>query len=597
MAIAVDDNAEVLAHMRAGSLDPDLAVALDLESDDLLHGRYALEKHIGTGMTSTVYAGYDLELERDVAIKRIKPEYQGSLLEAASAARVSDDNVASIFEVSQDGGYIIMELLSEERDHDISVPEEEEERRVIAKSAKDTRPTSLYEALRWVRDAAIGIAAAHRCNVWHGDVKPHNLLVLQYSRKVKLIDFGMASSVGRSRWCGTPEYIAPEVGRAFLARRTKQEAPKPHFDHAAIDMYGLGCLAYDLITNQRPRPTKVDRSALLAVAAQVELRAEWSALEHSRLEQALKSTPRFTKRMKTVWGRLPTRLANLLAPTLNEDPSKRGNPTEFVKQLTLYLSSKPLSTERRCYPLKIALWAKRYPSLALLIAGGIALIPLLLSLQYAAHQRDDLAKKSSQLEVKILNAEEKYESVVQRALDLDRRLVTALTELDGSKNKIIALTNDNNSVSAELGNTKVHILPKLNIAIAGLERARDALKKEVKTKADQIANGETAHAAALSEKDRQINALNDTVEERDGTINARNATISAKQNDIKSRDEQIRSRDDQINDLKRQIQSKDGQITELKAKAASGGSDGSASNGSAATGSAGTDSGSSNPSQ
>jgi len=47
--------------------------------------------------------------------------------------------------------------------------------------------------------------------------------------------------------------------------------------------------------------------------------------------------PRFTKRMKTVWGRLPTRLANLLAPTLNEDPSKRGN---FLSKIVLLYKKK-----------------------------------------------------------------------------------------------------------------------------------------------------------------------------------------------------------------------------------------------------------------
>jgi serine/threonine-protein kinase len=334
--IALDDPAARAEALRSGALSAETRAVLedcDVELDD----RYVLERELGEGSTSTVHAGYDLLLERDVAIKIVHREHDAVLREAASTATVSHGNVVHILDVRVgEPSYIVMELLSEGG--------------ADARSASAEAPRDLREALRWVRDAARGVAAAHVAGVWHGDLKPANLLVLPVSRQARLIDFGMASSAGRAQVGGTPELMAPEM----LAAMVRQEADAA-IDLTRVDAYGLGALAYALITGRRPRPTAARELA-------------------ARLVEAGRARPTFTDDLATRWDRpLGRRLAALLAPALAEDPAARPDAAGLADELDRYLARGAMSFERRRYALRAALWCRRYPSAVAAMLGAVVL--------------------------------------------------------------------------------------------------------------------------------------------------------------------------------------------------------------------------------
>jgi tetratricopeptide (TPR) repeat protein len=101
-------------------------------------------------------------------------------------------------------------------------------------------------AIGLLRQMCAGLAAAHRAGVIHRDIKPDNAMIVCDPKSgracLKLLDFGIASPVRRTserRTSGTPDYMAPEQieGRPFDGR---------------LDMYALGCTAYEMLTGQTP---------------------------------------------------------------------------------------------------------------------------------------------------------------------------------------------------------------------------------------------------------------------------------------------------------------------------------------------------------
>ena len=148
-------------------------------------------------------------------------------------AQVKSDHVVTIHQVGQDNEicYIAMELLEGEP--------------LDALLDRQTKP-SLSEALRIGREVAQALAAAHAKGLIHRDIKPENVWLEAPAGRVKLLDFGLARPqtvnirlTTSGIVVGTPAYMAPEQARAEnVDERT--------------DLFGLGCLLYELITGQTP---------------------------------------------------------------------------------------------------------------------------------------------------------------------------------------------------------------------------------------------------------------------------------------------------------------------------------------------------------
>jgi serine/threonine-protein kinase len=205
----------------------------------LLGSRYELLEKIGNGGMSTVYRAMDKVLKRDVAIKILRDEFTTDEefikrfeVEAQSAARLTHPNIVSIYDVGVEGNlyYIVMELIQGKTLKEIII----EERGPLP--------------WKWSVNVAIQIASAletaHRNNIVHRDIKPHNIIITE-DGIAKVTDFGIAKAVSNSTitafgtTIGSVHYFSPEHARGG-------------FTDAKSDLYSLGVVMYEMVTGKVP---------------------------------------------------------------------------------------------------------------------------------------------------------------------------------------------------------------------------------------------------------------------------------------------------------------------------------------------------------
>jgi hypothetical protein len=171
-------------------------------------GRYLLLARLGAGGMGVVYAAYDPELDRRVALKVLRHARAGTRLrdEARAIAKLAHPNVVAVHDVG-------------EVDEEVFVAMEH----VSGVTLRDwlATPRTPREILDVFVQAGRGLAAAHRAGLVHRDVKPSNILVDEDGR-ARVADFGLAreADTGAQGVAGTPGYMAPEqqAGEAVDAR-------------------------------------------------------------------------------------------------------------------------------------------------------------------------------------------------------------------------------------------------------------------------------------------------------------------------------------------------------------------------------------------
>jgi len=204
-------------------------------------GRYQLLGEIGRGQMGIVYRAFDPKIDRKVAIKTIQVEAMGSgmdavslrrrfVLEAQTAGRLSHANIATVYDVGEEGEttFIAMELV--------------EGRTLESYLATNSTPR-FDETLEILSQIAAGLDAAHAQGVIHRDIKPANILI-RADGQVKITDFGIArfsaTELTQTRTAvGTPSYMSPEqLAGEELDGRT--------------DLYALGVIAFRMLTGEKP---------------------------------------------------------------------------------------------------------------------------------------------------------------------------------------------------------------------------------------------------------------------------------------------------------------------------------------------------------
>jgi serine/threonine protein kinase len=206
---------------------------------ELIAGRYRIVEAIGRGGMGEVYRARDEVLGREVAVKLMSPVpdtvavSERFLREARAAARICDPHVVVSYDFGTHEGrsYLAMELVSGRTVGD-------ELRR------RGPFPAKLAEGI--VRQAAAGLAAAHRQGVVHRDIKPGNLLLAD-DGSVKIADFGIVrfldevttTLTSSGQIVGTSYFLSPE--------RALGKPAEP-----ASDVYALGCVLYQLVTGHPP---------------------------------------------------------------------------------------------------------------------------------------------------------------------------------------------------------------------------------------------------------------------------------------------------------------------------------------------------------
>ncbi|MEU6776165.1 serine/threonine-protein kinase [Streptomyces sp. NPDC046759] len=223
--------------------------------DRVIAGRYRLLSPLGEGGMGTVWRARDEVLHREVAVKEVRAPaglpasdvermYARLEREAWAAARVSNRNVVTVYDVAMEGGrpWIVMELV-----RGLSLADQLEAQGPLPPQRAAHIGAEVLSALR----------AAHGVGVLHRDVKPANVLLANDGRVV-LTDFGIASVEGSSALTmtgeviGSPEFLAPE--------RALGRTPGPE-----SDLWSLGVLLYAAVEGVSPFRYDTPLSTLRAV--------------------------------------------------------------------------------------------------------------------------------------------------------------------------------------------------------------------------------------------------------------------------------------------------------------------------------------------
>jgi serine/threonine-protein kinase len=206
----------------------------------LISGRYRLIAPLGDGGMATIWRAVDEQLDREVAVKLLRPQFSADpgftarfKQEARAAGGLSHPNIVGVYDYGTDGAdgdqYIVMELI---------------EGRDLSAILRERGALSVEDAVRIAIGVASALEVAHRKGIVHRDVKPGNILITD-GGDVKVTDFGIARAVAEASMTvtgttlGSVHYFSPEQARGDEVT-------------GASDVYALAIVLYEMLTGRRP---------------------------------------------------------------------------------------------------------------------------------------------------------------------------------------------------------------------------------------------------------------------------------------------------------------------------------------------------------
>ncbi|HGF7600221.1 TPA: Stk1 family PASTA domain-containing Ser/Thr kinase [Enterococcus hirae] len=209
-----------------------------IELGKKLNGRYQITGNIGSGGMANVFLAHDLILDRDVAVKVLRFDFQNDQTairrfqrEALAATELVHPNIVSVYDVGEEDNmqYLVMEYV---KGMDL--------KRYI----QTHYPVPYDTAVNIMQQILSAISLAHTHQIIHRDLKPQNVLI-DNEGVVKITDFGIAIALSETSitqtntMLGSVHYLSPEQARGSMA--TKQS-----------DIYALGIILYELLTGSVP---------------------------------------------------------------------------------------------------------------------------------------------------------------------------------------------------------------------------------------------------------------------------------------------------------------------------------------------------------
>ena len=273
---------------------------------DVLGGRYQIQKLLGMGGMGAVYKAHDLEVDRVVGLKVIRPDLAGNPAilarfkqELVLARQITHKNIIRIYDLNEADGvkFITMEYI-----------EGEDLRSILAGKGKLTPD----EAVSIILQVCAGLGAAHGENVIHRDLKPSNIM-RDASGRVVIMDFGLARSIqgdGMTQtgmMIGTMEYMSPEqaMGKDLDARS---------------DEFAIGLIFYELLTGFMP------------------FQAD------SAIASLVKRTQERVVPLSDVDNTIPPELSHIVCRCLERDPQERfASVEELAEELEIWQGKRPRS--------------------------------------------------------------------------------------------------------------------------------------------------------------------------------------------------------------------------------------------------------------
>ena len=209
----------------------------DVPENTVVDGRYRILHKIGSGGMADVYCAEDTHLGRRIAMKLLHRRFaqDGEFVErfrreASSAAGLQHPNVVGVYDRGEfdDTYYIAMEYC---------------EGRSLKDVIRAEAPLDVRRAIAITKQILLAARFAHRRNVIHRDLKPHNV-ILDDEDNVKVADFGIARAgasdiTQAGAIMGTAQYLSPEQAQG---RPVTQ----------ASDVYSIGVVLFELLTGKAP---------------------------------------------------------------------------------------------------------------------------------------------------------------------------------------------------------------------------------------------------------------------------------------------------------------------------------------------------------
>ena len=319
-----------------------------LEPGRVLGGRYEIVEKLGEGGMGAVYKARDLEVDRLVALKVIRPDLAGNPTilqrfkqELVLARTVTHRNVIRIYDLNEADGlkFITMEYV---------------EGRDLRSLLRDHGKLSPGQAVDITAQVLAGLQAAHAVGVIHRDLKPGNIMRDAQGRVV-VMDFGLARSLDSDgmtqtgMMLGTIDYMSPEQAQA------------KELD-ARSDLFTVGLILYELLSGNTPFKAESAIASLLK-------RSQERAVPLSEVDRTV-----------------PRVLSNIVSKCLERDPHKRYQSAQEILNELSGWSGKPMSgattTVIRVIPRKAwGIWAG---VAVVLVLGAMALTWYLVRVPKAA---------------------------------------------------------------------------------------------------------------------------------------------------------------------------------------------------------------------
>ncbi|MFJ7746990.1 Stk1 family PASTA domain-containing Ser/Thr kinase [Peribacillus sp. NPDC097295] len=203
-----------------------------------INGRYKLIEMVGGGGMANVYLARDMILDRDVALKILRMDFNNDdefikrfNREAQSATSLAHPNIVSIYDVGEENDiyYIVMEYV---------------DGFTLKQYIQKYYPIPVEKSLDIMKQITAAISHAHHNGIIHRDIKPQNILI-DNEGTVKITDFGIALALSATNITqtnavlGSVHYLSPEQARGGMANKKS-------------DIYSLGIVMFEILTGRLP---------------------------------------------------------------------------------------------------------------------------------------------------------------------------------------------------------------------------------------------------------------------------------------------------------------------------------------------------------
>jgi tetratricopeptide (TPR) repeat protein/tRNA A-37 threonylcarbamoyl transferase component Bud32 len=320
-------------------------------------GDYRILEQLGFGGMGVVYRAHDPKLDRDVALKVVRPErlfFEGTRerfkREVETVARLQHPGIVPVYDVGEAQGlpYFAMELVDGWTIERVLARASGRDPSTLEGRDLAPEPASAgylfdgsWEAasMRVIEQVAQAIEHAHRRGVVHRDLKPSNILLTRGdAARAVVFDFGLATAVASkgptlthtgSR-LGTLHYMAPEQVRGDAKSID-----------ARTDVYALGVTLYQMLTLQPAFDGRSDADVILAIE-----RGE-------------------TKRVRALNPAVSWEAETVCARAMESEPSRRyASAADFARDLANVLDGRPIEARRAGALRRTRRWIERHPALA-----------------------------------------------------------------------------------------------------------------------------------------------------------------------------------------------------------------------------------------